>query len=160
LIALAKAHDILTKENWEGATLGDVVETAIAPHRSTEAERFIIGGPSILLPPKYTLALAMALHELCTNAMKYGALSNHGGRVEIVWDLSSREGASEFHIKWREIGGPPVVPPTRRGFGSRLIEQGLRQDLAGEVQMEFAPDGVICTIKAPLEHHGHTIELG
>jgi signal transduction histidine kinase/DNA-binding response OmpR family regulator len=150
LMALSRVHNILTLENWEGASLRSVIADSIAPYRDQERERFETEGPEVSVPAKYALALAMALHELCTNAVKYGALSTENGHVRIVWNLSARNGSRQLTIRWTEVGGPPVRPPSRRGFGSRLIELGLKQDLGGQVQIDFASTGVSCTIEAPL----------
>jgi PAS domain S-box-containing protein len=159
LIALAGAHDALTRENWEGASLTHIVVQGIAPYRSPERERFSIAGPDIIVPPKYALALAMALHELCTNAVKYGALSNAEGRVEVTWTVAEGKDGRELHLRWQERDGPPVMPPTRRGFGSRLIEQGLARDLAGEVETDYAVTGLVCVIKASLGTKSKMLEL-
>lgn len=164
LIALSKAHDILTRTSWEGAQLRQIVMEATAAHDSQTGSRFDIEGPDVWVTAKSALALAMALHELCTNAVKYGALSNEQGRVSIEWTIADAEGAArQLRMHWIEAGGPPVSPPERRGFGSRLIERGLGRDLGGEVRVEFAPTGVTCTILAPLggasgafhEHDSH-----
>jgi two-component sensor histidine kinase len=157
LIALAGAHDALTREKWEGASLIHIVEQGIAPYRSPE--RFSIEGPEIIVSPKYALALAMALHELCTNAVKYGALSNADGRVSITWFAMDGKEGRELHMRWQERDGPPVISPTRRGFGSRLIEQGLARDLAGEVEIEYAVTGLVCAIKASLGAKSRMLEL-
>jgi PAS domain S-box-containing protein len=159
LIALAGAHDALTRENWEGASLTHIVEQGIAPYRSPERERFSIAGPDIIVSPKYALALAMALHELCTNAVKYGALSNAEGRVDITWGVAGEKDGRELHLRWQERDGPTVMAPTRRGFGSRLIEQGLARDLAGEVEIDYAVTGLVCVIKASLETKSKMLEL-
>ena len=151
LIALAGAHDVLTRENWEGADLQEIVGKAIAPYRSKEHDRFFVEGPDIALTPRFALALAMALHELGTNAAKYGALSESKGRVDIVWAVAGQKGARVLCLDWREHDGPKVSRPTRRGFGSRLIEQSVAQDLGGRVDIDYAEDGVVCTIRAPLE---------
>lgn len=151
LIALSKAHDILTQTSWEGAQLRQIVIEATAAHDSADGSRFDVAGPGVWVSAKSALALAMALHELCTNAVKYGALSNDQGRVSIEWTVAEIDGAvRQLRMRWVEAGGPPVTPPARRGFGSRLIERGLAQDLGGEVRVEFAPAGVTCTIHAPL----------
>ena len=142
LIALAKAHDILTEGVWQGAGLIDIVEAAMEAHG--EESRFTVQGPPVRLTPKAALALSMALHELCTNAAKYGALSIDAGQVDIAW--SNRAG--ELAMSWRESGGPPVSPPTRRGFGTRMIE-GLARDLDGTADLEFNPGGLVCRIRAP-----------
>jgi two-component sensor histidine kinase len=152
LIALSDAHNLLTEQNWESATLGAVVEMALRPYRSERGDRFNVGGPEVHLAPKTALAVAMALHELTTNAIKYGALSNDTGRVAIEWDLTLTGGPDERRLRmsWRESGGPPVQQPKRRGFGTRLVARGLSAELGGTVDLAFAPEGVICTIDAPL----------
>jgi PAS domain S-box-containing protein len=150
LIALSKAHNVLTREHWEGAGLKEIVGEALAAYSTNALERRIrFEGPELRLQPKAALALSMALHELATNAVKYGALSNTTGEVAIDW--RTEDNSDYFHLRWTESGGPSVAIPLRRGFGSRLIEQGLSQDLAGDVKLEFRPEGVVCTIAAPLD---------
>lgn len=95
-------------------------------------------------------ALALALQELITNAVKYGALSNEMGEIRITWTVSGTGSEKRLHLRWEEMGGPPVEPPSRRGFGSLLIERGLAQQLNGEVRIDFAPSGVVCTMDVPL----------
>lgn len=152
LAALASAHNLLTRGNWEKAFLHEIADEAIGgcgPARS----RISLDGPPVMLEPKQAGTIAMALHELCTNAMKYGALSNGTGTVAFAW---RRSGGPDPRLRlvWRESGGPAVSPPKRRGFGSRMIEQALAQDLQGDVAMDFMPDGLVCTIDAPLpERH-------
>jgi two-component sensor histidine kinase len=150
LIALSDAHNLLTEHNWTGATLDEVVEMALRPHRSEREDRFEVEGPQVPLPPKSALALAMALHELTTNAIKYGALSNESGRVIIRWQVNDEDTGPRLHMTWTEQGGPPVTPPTRRGFGTRLVERGLAADLGGSVQLSYPASGVVCTIDTPL----------
>ncbi len=149
IVALAEAHDLLTRENWEGAELHDVTTRLAALHGG--AGRFELSGPSIRLSPKTALSLSMALHELATNAMKYGALSTPEGRIRVAWDLAPDTGAARLDLTWTESGGPPVSPPTGRGFGSRLIERGLAAELSGSAAIDFHPDGVVCRIRALLE---------
>lgn len=146
LMALSRAHNLLTEQNWERALLDRVVRDA-TEHLSEDQHRFDISGPLLWLSPRSALALALALHELGTNAAKYGALSRDGGTVRIAW----REEAGRLLLEWKESGGPPVVAPERRGFGSRLIERGLESDLAGRARLAFEPDGMRCTIEASLE---------
>jgi len=146
IVSLAEAHDLLTSRSWSGADVVDVVARAIVPFA---AGRFSAEGPSVDLTPKQTLALSLALHELSTNAAKYGALSKPEGRVELHWQKQN----GQVQMNWRESGGPQVKPRTRRGFGSRLLEDGLSQDLNGQTRIEFAPDGVRCTITAALADH-------
>ncbi|MDP4002917.1 sensor histidine kinase [Methylobacterium sp. NEAU K] len=155
LLALARVHDVLTRESWEGAELSAVVADAIRPLESGDgrASRFRVVGPALRLPPRLALSIAMALHELGTNAVKYGALSIEGGCVEISWTVR-RESETRLCLCWVERGGPPVKKPTRTGFGSRLIERSLARELAGEVALTYEPTGVICTIDAPVPPPG------
>ena len=148
LIALSRAHDVLTREFWGGADLSDIVAEAFEPY-AADGHRFQRHGPPIRLPPGAALAVAMALHELCTNAIKYGALSNDTGTVHLTWWTGGADG-TRLYLRWEERGGPSVVPPSRRGFGTRLIERTLAQDLQGTVSLEFAPSGVVCTLTSPL----------
>jgi two-component sensor histidine kinase len=150
LIALSKGHDVLTRENWQGAGLHEVVAEALGAYVGDGRNpRVRFAGPEIRVRPKTALAISMALHELATNAVKHGALSSQAGRVRLSWAISGDPPALRLH--WAETGGPPVVAPRKRGFGSRLIEIGLAQDLGGRVRLEFAPDGVSCAIEAPLD---------
>lgn len=154
LLALARVHDVLTKESWDGAELSAVVADAIRPlDGGSTTSRFTVNGPPLRLPPRLALSIAMALHELGTNAVKYGALSNDAGQISIEWAVRRGE---EIHLllSWRESGGPPVKKPTRTGFGSRLIERSLARELAGEVQLSYEPSGVVCTIEAPVPPPG------
>ncbi|WP_081928711.1 HWE histidine kinase domain-containing protein [Microvirga sp. BSC39] len=149
LLALSRTHDVLTRENWEGADLYEIVEQAVAPYSSPGENRLHLSGPKVRLSPRMALPLAMALQELATNAVKYGALSNATGQITITWNVEPGE-RSTLKLRWAESGGPVVRIPTRRGFGSRLIERSLAQDLGGQVHINFAPTGVICTVNAPL----------
>jgi two-component sensor histidine kinase len=155
LLALARVHDVLTRESWEGAELSAVVADAIRPLESGDgrASRFRVTGPPLRLAPRLALSIAMALHELGTNAVKYGALSKEGGVVDIAWTVR-REDETRLSLRWSERGGPPVKKPTRTGFGSRLIERSLARELAGEVALSYEPAGVVCTIEAPVPPPG------
>jgi two-component sensor histidine kinase len=143
IISLARAHDLLTDRSWSGADLRDVAFRAMEPFAASQIELL---GPSIDISPKYALALSLALHELATNATKYGALSRAEGRVQLSW----RAEDGMLHLNWRESGGPPVAPPTRRGFGSRMLNDGLFRDLNGETRLDYAVEGVRYKIAAPL----------
>lgn len=149
IVALAEAHDLLTRENWEGAELHDLASRLALLHGG--AARFELIGPAVRLSPRAALSLSMALHELATNAVKYGALSTPAGRVTLQWNLTPGPGAERLDLTWTESGGPPVTPPTQRGFGSRLIERGLAAELSGEAAIRFEPDGVVCHIRARLD---------
>jgi two-component sensor histidine kinase len=150
LLALSRAHDVLTRENWEGANLTEVVTRALEPYQIHGESRLRVNGQQVRLTPRMSLALAMALHELATNAVKYGALSNKNGTIEVAWAVHNGAAPPRLTLTWREEGGPPVEIPRRRGFGSRLIERTLAQDLEGEVEITFPPTGVICRVHAPL----------
>jgi len=149
LLALSRAHDVLTRENWEGAGLMEIVREAMAPYRHEREKRLHIDGPDVRLSPRMALAIAMALQELATNAVKYGALSNLDGEVWIDWSVS-REPERRLHLTWSESKGPRVASPRRRGFGTRLIERSLAQDLNGKARIDFSPTGIVCTVDAPL----------
>ena len=154
IIALARAHDVITARNWQGADLREVVERAAEPFEAgveRDAARFRLEGPAVWLSPRVALAISMALHELGTNAVKYGALSAPAGTVSIAWTWEGGETQGRLELTWTEAGGPAVSPPGRRGFGSRMIERGLRTDLNGEARMIFAETGLICEITARLE---------
>ena len=150
LMALSKAHDVLTRESWESAPLLDVVEKALVPYHGENGKRFDFGGPDVRVPPHYALAISMALHELCTNAVKYGSLSNDKGTVQFRWTISGQK-ARKLKIQWKEKGGPSVETPKSRGFGSRLIERGLASDLGGEVKIGYGRAGVTCSIVTTLD---------
>jgi PAS domain S-box-containing protein len=147
LLALSNAHNILTEESWEGAEIRQIVTRALEPH--ADPERLRIEGPALRISPKAAVAIAMGIHELATNAVKYGAFSNETGCVELNWRITAGE-QPELELYWRESGGPTVVEPVRRGFGSRLIERNLAHDLDGSARIDYAPDGVVCHISCPL----------
>jgi PAS domain S-box-containing protein len=151
LVALSRSHDLLTRENWEGAGLLDLVYEALRPFGGAngKAERFAITGKNIRVSPKATLALGIAFHELATNAVKYGALSNEAGSVLIAWTIEPAPEGNRLILRWQEKNGPPVVPPSRKGFGSRVLERGLAHELEGGVHLDFRADGVVCTIDIP-----------
>ena len=146
LLGLSQAHDVLTRESWNGADLREVAEQALAPFEA--AAWTTIEGPPVWLAPGGALTMALIFHELATNALKYGALSTPGGRVALAWNYD--DGARTLSLSWTESGGPPVAIPTRRGFGSRLIERSLRGELKGEAVMEFRPSGLVCRMEARL----------
>ena len=122
---------------------------AVVPYSNAREDRLHLNGPDVRLSPRMALALAMALQELVTNAVKYGALSNDAGEIRIQWMLDRTKVPPCLHLRWEESGGPPVQPPKRRGFGTRLIERSLAMDLEGDVEIRFDPSGVVCTVDAP-----------
>jgi PAS domain S-box-containing protein len=151
LNALSRSHDLLTAERWEGTDLRALIETALEPFVTApdQAARIILSGDPVSLSPKVMLALGTALHELATNAVKYGALSRPTGSVSITWQIAELPAGRRLLIKWLEAGGPPVKPRARKGFGSRVIEAGLAHELQGTVALQFHPDGVACAIDVP-----------
>lgn len=146
LQALARSHELLTRKQWEPANISEVVRDAVAPLRGDDDRRFSVGGPSVALSPTATVALSMMLHELCTNAVKHGALSNDTGRVSISWTADERRDEVDLRLQWLEYGGPLVTAPTRTGFGSRLLP-ALAQEMGGDVQTSYLSEGVSCTIR-------------
>jgi PAS domain S-box-containing protein len=150
LHALANAHDLLTLESWNRAPLHDVVGRVLQPFQEKHRERFLIEGHGDLwLSANRSVLLALVLHELATNAVKYGALSNGSGRVRVGWDIASNGQPARVILTWQESGGPPVKPPERKGFGSLLIERVAESEL-GAARFEFPPQGVICTFEVSL----------
>lgn len=148
--SLAAASDVLTREKWDGATLTQVATTALAPFRAEGEQRIRIRGPEVMLTPRLTLAFSMAFHELATNAVKYGALTNEIGRILLDWDILSGSHPPTLRLTWQESDGPPVSAPTRRGFGSRMIERALADELQGRAEIDYRPDGVVFMAEARL----------
>lgn len=150
LVGLSATHDLLTATSWRSASLRDVVLVEFRPYG---AERYVLEGPHVDLAPAEALALGLVFHELATNAAKYGALSTPEGCVEVRWSVSGAvETGRTLSLDWEERGGPPVRPPERRGFGSRLIERSLKGPLQGHAQLVFAPDGLCCHVDLPLKN--------
>jgi PAS domain S-box-containing protein len=140
LHALGEAHELLTSQNWDSASLRDVVKRTLKPFEASQKKRFIVRGPVVSLPARTSLALTMCLHELATNAAKYGALRKGTGQVHVTWRLIGNGGQHKVRLLWREHGGPRVRVPTRKGFGSLLIEQSFGGE--GTSRVDFKPDGL------------------
>jgi two-component sensor histidine kinase len=147
LLTVSAVHSLLTDASWEGAQLHHVVRASLKTHLGGGRERLLFEGDDFRVHPKSAIALSIALHELGTNAAKYGALSVDGGTVAVRW--STRDG--RFRLCWRESGGPAVAPPKSKGFGSRMIERGLSAELSGDARIDYRPQGVVCTIDVPIE---------
>ena len=147
LSALSLAHDALSRENWSGASLADIVRQGLMICGEGN-ERVVVDGPPVTLPVNATVSLVMVLHELATNAMKYGALSGDKGEVRVLWNVD--DAGEWLTMTWRESDGPKVTKPTRKGFGSRLVNEAVPRQLSGTVQTDYDPDGVRCTIAIPL----------
>jgi two-component sensor histidine kinase len=142
LFALSSQHDLLTLDNWEGASFEGVVRRALRPWREDGSVRFQVKGPAVHLNPKRALALGMAFHELATNAAKYGALSNTSGVVQVRWTILPD--GKTLNFIWEERGGPPATLPQHRGFGLRLIEHGMEREISGKVMLDFRTEGLVC----------------
>jgi PAS domain S-box-containing protein len=151
IIALSKAHDLLTTRNWQSAELKDVIAQQLAPY-AADASRLALEGEPVALTPRAALTLSMVFHELATNAAKYGALSAPAGRLAVRWSIErsgEAESSDRVQLTWRESGGPKVAPPARRGFGSRLIERSA-SELDGEAHLDFDPEGLRYAATIPL----------
>lgn len=150
LLALSKAHDVLTRENWNSANLQEIVTQAVEPLRAAKRNSWAIEGPALQLAPPAALSLTMVIHELATNAASYGAASAPAGRISISWSIDEMGDGNHLHLHWTESGGPAVLPTPHKGFGSRLIEQGLMHELGATAQLQFRASGVVCDIDMPL----------
>jgi PAS domain S-box-containing protein len=152
LLALSKSHNLLARDQWKGAWLADLVSEALGPYRTESAamSRVEVGGIRVRLAPTAAVTLGMAFHELATNAAKHGALSTPIGRVQVRWAMEQLDGTPAVAVLWAESGGPQPRPPSRRGFGSRLIERGVEQELGAKVDLRFLPEGLRCSLKIPL----------
>lgn len=152
LQALARSHDLLVQEGWHGASLTEMVRSQLGHHIDRENSQVSLTGPDIFLKPEAAQNIGLALHELSTNAAKYGALSMPSGHVSITWARRQPEAGGGFELSWTEKGGPAVVEPKSRGFGSLVIERNLARALDGKVDVEFAPSGLRCFISVPDQH--------
>ena len=152
--ALAEAHNLLSTEKWQGSELHDVVRRVLQPYLLNNPERMRMSGPRIPLSPRLAVVLSMIVHEIATNAAKYGALSNDGGTVALDWEVIPESAKQKLRLIWAEAGGPHVVAPVQRGFGSRLIERSARDQLGGEATVDFLPRGVVYTVICALEDVG------
>ena len=153
ILALSKAHSLLGSRHWEAVGLHEIIERILQPFglNDLRVAHFSIKGDDVRLQPKAALTLAMVFHELATNAAKHGALSNDAaGKVDIAWQVEPTPQGDRMRLRWQESGGPPVTLPRRKGFGSRLIEGGLAQDLDGEVRLDYAAAGLVCLITMPV----------
>ena len=146
LFALSRAHDLLTREGWDSADLLSVIEEVLAPYHG----RIELNGKTTRISPKATVALSMVLHELAANAQRHGALSALAGKVTLAWAIETDKRGANMILSWREMGGPPVAEPERRGFGLRLVERSIAQELCGNTDIAFAPTGFLCILSFPV----------
>jgi len=148
--ALAEAHNLLSQEKWQGSELKDVINRVLQPYLINNTARMRMFGPSVPLSPRLAVVLSMIVHEIATNAAKYGALSNETGTVALNWEVIEEDAGPKLRLIWTEAGGPLVVAPVQRGFGSRLIERSARDQLGGEATVDFLPRGVVYTVVCSL----------
>jgi two-component sensor histidine kinase len=149
--ALAEAHNLLSKEKWQGSELQDVIGRVLQPYLLNNPERMKMSGPRVPLAPRLAVVLSMIVHEIATNAAKYGALSNDTGTIRLDWEVLTEDARPKLRLIWAEAGGPHVIVPVQRGFGSRLIERSARDQLGGEATVDFLPRGVVYTVTCSLE---------
>jgi two-component sensor histidine kinase len=149
--ALAETHNLLSQDKWQGSELQDVVNRVMQPYLLSNPRRLRMFGPKVPLSPRLAVVLSMIVHEIATNAAKYGALSNDTGTVTLDWEVTKEDGKPKLRLIWRESGGPHVVAPVQSGFGSRLIERSARDQLGGEATVDFLPLGVVYTLTCALE---------
>jgi two-component system CheB/CheR fusion protein len=154
--ALTAAYSLLSSESWQTVGLRDILTEELRPFLAADRANVVVTGPRVPLEPRAALAFGMALHELTTNAVKYGALSVPEGNLHVSWSVESGPGDQTLVLEWMESNGPAVVPPTHHGFGMTLIERGLKQDMLAEVDIAFPATGVQATVRAPLHHHPAT----
>jgi CheY-like chemotaxis protein len=152
---MAKAHSLLSQSRWEGVSIDKLLREELNAYANGHFA-VVLSGRDVLLTPKSALSLSLAVHELATNAGKYGALSTPGGRVAVSWRLADDAG---IELSWSEIGGPPVDPPTRRGFGSTLIERALAMETGGRANIHYLRTGVVCEIFLPSSSVSHSNTL-
>jgi two-component system CheB/CheR fusion protein len=150
LLALSKTHELLVHREWRDAGLQDVLEAELAPYQTTGQTNWTASGENLRLTPKMALALGMAFHELATNAAKFGAFSVPAGHIAIAWSEQPGEDGRRLHLTWIESGGPTVTAPAHKGFGSRLIADGLAYELDGDVHVDYHPDGIRCVVDVPI----------
>jgi PAS domain S-box-containing protein len=149
LLALSRTHNLLNETHWEGASLRAILETELLPY-ATGASRIRLSGPELRLPPKPAVVLGMAFHELATNAVKYGALSNPSGWVQVDWAIQEQGHEAMLTLEWCELEGPVIEMQPRPGFGSRLLRQTITRELAGHLDIRFEREGVRCTMVVPI----------
>ena len=145
--ALSNVHSLFVQSRWTGAELGSLVKQELSPYSRDGEIRTRIDGPLVMLKPDLAQAIAVALHELATNAAKYGALSVAEGHVRVAW---SRATDGQLVLRWTEAGGPRVNPPTRRGFGTSVTETMIRDRVKGEVRLDWQAEGLACEISVPM----------
>lgn len=160
LMALSAAHDVLVQQNWAAADMHSIVDQALAAHRGS-GRGVEVDGPPVRVNPQQAVSLSLVLHELCTNAVKYGALSVPSGKVEVSWNTAvDGHGQRHMNLLWAESGGPAVAKPDRKGFGTRLLARTFGSESAGRANVDFRPEGLRCVVEMPLSHALESPKLG
>jgi two-component sensor histidine kinase len=149
--ALARTHSLLTEDYWQAASLRDLLAAQLGPYQDGSVHQVQLTGPAVELPSEIAVPVSMAIHELTTNAAKHGSLSVEGGHLAVSWTVRSEESGRILHLEWVERNGPPVSPPTREGFGTRLLERVLTTQGHASVQVEYPPEGLHFTAEIPLQ---------
>lgn len=162
LEALANSQDLLVMQDWHGASLHDLAKSQLVHYNDLIGRRILIDGPDVMLKPEAAQNIGLALHELSTNAAKYGALSNEGGRVQLHWTIEQDHDEPVLCMTWRETGGPEVAPPAREGFGHKVLKRIAAHALEGKVTLDFAPDGLVWRLEIPTSYivHGRKPDPG
>jgi two-component sensor histidine kinase len=150
IASLAKTHNLLTEDYWQTASLREIALTELKPFADSRQPHFMLIGPPVELSADLAVPVGMALHELTTNAVRYGALSVPGGHVEVRWSVGETEGVRKLHLEWSEFGGPPVSEPQHKGFGSTLLQRVLPMQCKAEVQIDYDQAGLRFAMDAPL----------
>lgn len=153
--ALAQTHNLLTQSQWRGIDLRELIALELRPYEKDASPPWQLAGEAVALAPSQAIALGMALHELATNAAKYGALTAKTGHIEVSWVIARDHGHRVLALTWREQGGPPAEEPAQPGFGLRLIQEGMAHELDASTQLDFLSDGLRYVIRMPLETNSH-----
>ncbi|WP_406854418.1 HWE histidine kinase domain-containing protein [Alsobacter sp. KACC 23698] len=157
--ALAGAHSLLLRANWGDMDLDELLAEALKPFRRGDGGHVVLSGEPVQLPPQHALTVNLIIHELATNAAKYGALSSDKGQVFVDWTIGEADGRETLTLTWREQDGPPVAEPLKRGFGSTLIQRSVGFELGGSVKLAFPPTGVVCVLTFPLTPEPRDIQV-
>jgi len=150
IVSLANTHNLLTEDYWQTASLHEILKAELSPYDNDDARRLVLAGPMVELSADLAVPTGMAIHELTTNAAKYGALSSPQGRVEVTWDVTNLDERRMLQLRWAEHGGPPVAKPNRKGFGSTLLERVLTAQCSAEIRFDFEPEGLRFRMDVPL----------
>jgi two-component system CheB/CheR fusion protein len=153
LSGMARTHDLLTRGNWQGTGLRELIVDALRPYISADGNNLNLTGPALLLEPVAASTLGMVFYELATNAAKYGALSSRSGRIDVDWRLEPIDGADWVSLTWNESGGPGVNGAVLEGFGSGFVKRSVEYEISGKAELELRPLGAHCFIEFPVRRN-------